>query len=108
MERTRSPHLHGSLSNEGHEEINGQRKEIGLVPEAVEPVLSMEGAGVTLAGKGRLAQAVSECGAPCSEPQGTQPCHPQGCEVFGLAAAQDKKTAVGRQGLGYNKPQMPY
>lgn len=64
------PHLQGSLSSEGNEEIHSQHQEVGLGPKAVESAPSMEeGVGVTLAEKGQLVQAV-RVWPPCSKPEG--------------------------------------
>lgn len=63
---------------------------------------------MTLVEKGEADRKVAECRAPRFTPGGRQPCHTRDCRVFGVAAAPDEKTAVGRLGLGYNEPQMPY
>lgn len=66
MERTCSPHLQGSLSSEGNEEIHRQHQDMGLGPEAVGSAPNMEeGVGVTLAERGRLVQ-VGRVWLPCA------------------------------------------
>lgn len=56
--------------------------------------------GTAGAGRQSVATMLKACGP--------QPCHLWGYRVFGLAAAQDKRTAVGRQGLRYYKSRKPH
>lgn len=63
---------------------------------------------MTLVEKGEADRKVSECRAPGFTPGGRQLCYTRDCRVFGVAAAPGETTAVGRPGLGYNEPPMPY